>query len=83
MWKTDKPVESTPSKLSRGPITLTVDDSGDQQYQSMILHFGVLSQQSREECLASWPREAIRLAREHLDRFEARMQEQGTHDADA
>lgn len=75
-WKneTPKPPKSK-AVIDAGLIRLTVSESvdGPERWQFFSLDFGDLSEASHEECLRTWPREAIARARKALDEFEANL----------
>ncbi len=63
------------SEAKYGNVRLLVREDSQRQWQSVILCFGRFSEQTHEECLESWPREALKLARTALDEFEAQLPE--------
>lgn len=76
-WKTTQPVAPPrESVLESGHIRLSVrKDEADSErtWQYMIMSFGEHRKASHIECLGTWPREAIALARAELDRLEATL----------
>lgn len=57
-------------------ITTPEPQDGDKCWQYFTVSFGAFGKPNQpiEECLRDWPREAIRLARAELDRFEAQLE---------
>ena len=80
MWKTEHPQPTTPlrSVIDTGPIRLSIDQNPDKpkQWQHFCLSFGRHSEDSHNELMSNWPREALRIAREKLTEFEARLDEE-------
>ena len=78
MWQTEtpKPLPAA-SILDAGTVRLTINakDLDGWQWQHFILSFGRDSEQAHSECLATWPRDALRIARENLDAFEKTLEE--------
>lgn len=75
-WKTTSPKPPLPcSVLDIAPVHLSVNspDDGKRQWQHLCISFGKYSEDDHGECLKTWPREALRLAREKLDRFESTL----------
>ena len=75
-WKTETPPEPhTKSVLTCGELRLAIwkDADDEQTYQHAHLSVGQFSDASHEECLKTWPREAIRLIREQLNKLEAEL----------
>ena len=59
------------SILEMGSVRIAVSAAKDEkQWQFFIVDFGTHSNASHEECLKTWPREAIARARKTLDEFE-------------
>lgn len=79
MWRTETP-EPQPeqSVISCGHIQLSVGQAHDspQRWEYFSLSFGRFSNEPHKECLKTWPREALRLARENLDQFEEQLDEE-------
>ena len=67
------------SSIEHGALRLSVSphatDPSREQWQWCIMSFGSHSKASHEECLESWPREAIALARKELDELETFLTE--------
>lgn len=52
-------------------------NEGQEPWQHMLMSFGEFgADRSLDDCLDSWPLEAIAIARSHLDRFEAMIRAQ-------
>ena len=60
------------STLEMGPVRMSIQPGARpaEWWQFFIMDFGSHSNASREECLKTWPREAIARARKALDEFE-------------
>ena len=71
--KPTKPV----AKLISGEVELKISpssiDGSAELWQWFYISFGEHSSETMDECCKTWPREAIRLAREQLDAFEAAL----------
>ncbi len=74
-WKYPEPNPPLPeAKIRFGDVHLTVKPSDNAtQWLGMSLCCGRFSDSSHEECLESWPREVLKLARKALDDFEAKL----------
>ena len=77
-WKQVKETKPIPGKstVNSDCIGLSISPSQNApggQYQHLLMSFGVHSERSHEECLESWPREVLKLARKALDDFEAKL----------
>jgi hypothetical protein len=74
MWNTttSKPLRTSVS--DDGCIRLSLEETKDHVWQFMLIAFGETSDKLHAECLTTWPREAIRIAREKLDAFEASLE---------
>lgn len=65
------------SILEMGSVRMSVSAAKDEkQWQFFVLDFGTHSNASHEECLKTWPREAIARARKELDEFENLLDEE-------
>lgn len=79
-WKTTKPTQipadsviQTPDvRLSVGPAHGTTPE----QWQYLDMTFGAHSMRSHNECLETWPKEAIARARKALDDLETLLKGQ-------
>ena len=58
------------STINKGPCHITVAPSSGRRWRFFSMDFGSHSEASHEECLKTWPREAIARARAELDKFE-------------
>ena len=81
MWKTAPPPVPSPtphSEFRRHPIGLSVRQAIDSpdQWSFFELALGMSSSKTHAECLKTWPREALALARQALDEFEQYLKEQ-------
>jgi len=92
VWTTETPEpQPVSSTLERGPVSLSVApaNKGDRQWQHFLLSFGryhkdvrdedivsEITENDHAECLRTWPREALRLAREKLNKFEEQLNEE-------
>ena len=55
-------------------MRLSVDDDGDEPWQHFSLTFWKFEKERTfDECLRTWPREAIAEARRRLDEFEKKL----------
>ena len=78
-WETQEPELKPPvCVMDRGPIRLTVSDAYRdplRRWQHLHLHVGQHTTMHADDCLRSWPREALAMARLALDEFEAKLEE--------
>lgn len=73
MWKTTITTINE-SVVNFRDVRLSVLSHPDgRQWQHVLFSFGRHAASDHEACLARWPQEALRLAREQLDRFEAQL----------
>ena len=71
--------ENASSSLEIGSVRIAVSPANaEKQWQFFILDFGTHSNASHEECLKTWPREAIARARKELDKLEHFLNEEET-----
>ena len=79
-WETADP-RPEPPKLRRamkfGDLELSVSEARDsnQRWQYLSLTMGMFTVESVEAAMESWPRDALSLARQQLDAFEAALDE--------
>ncbi len=75
-WKHPKPEPPLPeAEIKFGDLCLrVVPNNTSTRWQSLLMTFGKFSDQTHEECLKSWPREALRLAKKALFDFEAALE---------
>lgn len=77
MWQAAPSMPVDQHTLRHGPITLTVEPAdgiaANTIWQYCRIGFGRHSTATTEECLVSWPRQAIELARLALDDLEAEL----------
>ena len=69
-WTQEEPTPREQTILLRREDILLSVDGADRHWQHFMLSFGVFSEATTEECKATWPREAIAVARRKLDEFE-------------
>ena len=78
MWKSAPPRPHVAhSEIRSGPVSLSVialADTDPRQWQFLSLTFGRHSTAPHTECLETWPREALALARQALDECEALLE---------
>ena len=55
-------------------LSVSPSNASGKMWQWLELRFGSHSTSRHEECLATWPREAIAKARAAIDEFEARLE---------
>lgn len=78
MWQVKRPdPQPIQSIMDTGKIRLTIEEMTTKRWQHFSLSLGAFTEEPHEICLKTWPREAIRLAREELNRFEARLDGEG------
>lgn len=80
MWKTRAPEPQPESSvLECENVRLSVGEARNdpRKWKYFSMSFGVHTNQPQSDCLKTWPREALQLARQELDRFEARLDEEG------
>jgi hypothetical protein len=86
-WETEQITQPPVRKsITHGPIMLSVsanDSSHGAWWKYLSMTFGKFSDQSLAQCLDAWPREAIALAREALDKLEATLREERQDEADS
>ena len=78
-WKTETPEPRTPrSTMDYGGVTLSISPANDHanpgelwQWASLSLGKHVVAEPS--DCLSTWPREAVRMLREAIDKFEEEL----------
>jgi hypothetical protein len=78
-WKTIQPTPpAATSILEIEDFRLCVKESLSikKRWQHFVLSFGFLSDNEHAKCVETWPTEAIRIAREKLDRLEQRLNEE-------
>ena len=63
------------STTNKGPFQLSVGPGSGRRWQHFTFSFGRHSEAAHEECLKTWPREAIALARKELDDLETLLGE--------
>lgn len=78
-WKLDEPTPTPRLRASHGPLSISVGlASNGQTWQYVELVDGRHSPKSPEQCRETWPREAIALARQALDKFEETLNAEET-----
>ena len=78
MWKTEPPQPKYDRAVfDDGDIHLAIMTHNGEQAQHISVSVCRFSDQSREKCMETWPREAIRLARQKLNAFEAQLEGEG------
>ena len=70
-----KPRPVIRSEIQVGNVVLSVSTQADtdKRWQFFCFSFGKYSGATHAECLSSWPREALRLARAELDALESKI----------
>ena len=77
-WETEEPTPQVPRiKLDHGPLTLSITPGNhhnpNELWQWVSVSLGKHTTASRLSCRGTWPREAIALVREALDKFEEEL----------
>ena len=75
-WKHETPEPPRPrATLHTGDVSISVseDVQSGKRWQYLTMSFGKFSEEGFEDCQASWPKLALTLAREQLDKFEATL----------
>ena len=79
MWTTQPAQQRPRQEILAGPITITVGPHwSDEEFtqQQFSLYLTETTSRYEDECMRLWPHEAIRLARQALDEFEAWLEGQ-------
>jgi hypothetical protein len=80
-WKsrqpTLQPIRSTWETDDGIHLSVSYEADQGQWWQYCALTFGAHTHQCHDSCLEKWPTEAIRIAREKLDKFEQKLNEEG------
>ncbi len=66
-------VEARTAQLGDLHLSVRAQTDGERVYQSLMIHAGRFSHRTTAACMAAWPREAIALARETLDKIESEL----------
>lgn len=77
-WNQTQAPQAPEAKITIGPCYLSVcESSGDpgRQWQWFTLSFGEFSEAPLSECLETWPKRAIQLARQAVRELDRRLQE--------
>lgn len=69
-----KPAPEPSMVVEIGNIRLAVTPKTGECWQHFLMSFGEYAADSTDDCMATWPREALRLAREALDKFESQLE---------
>ena len=77
-WKHETPRTTAEATITIGPCHLSVRDhegSASKRWQWCMISLGEFSEAPLSECLESWPKRAVKLARQAVSDLDRRLRE--------